>query len=71
MCVLDGGGDRQRGRGSFRVHLGRPTVTNGDFAAVVRERSALPKLLWGGLVHNVVTKINLSITIRIFCSCLT
>jgi len=32
MGVLDGGGDRRRGRGSFGVNLGRPIVTNGDFA---------------------------------------
>jgi len=33
MGVLDGGGDRQRGRGSFGVNLGHPIVTNGDFIA--------------------------------------
>jgi len=31
MGVLDGGGDRRRGRGSLGVNLGRPIVTNGDF----------------------------------------
>ena len=30
--VLDFGGDRRRGRGSFGVNLGRPIVTNGAFA---------------------------------------
>jgi len=33
MGVLDEGGDRRRGRGSFcGMDLGRPTVTNGAFA---------------------------------------
>jgi len=31
MGVLDGGGDRRRGRGSFGVNLECPTVTNGAF----------------------------------------
>ena len=30
--VLNGGGDRRRGRGSCRVNFERPTVTNGAFA---------------------------------------
>jgi len=30
--VLDVGGDRRRGRGSFGVNLESPIVTNGDFA---------------------------------------
>jgi len=29
MGVLDGGGDRRRGRGSFGIKCGHPTVTNG------------------------------------------
>jgi len=33
MGMLDGGGDRQRGKGSFGVNLGRPIVTNGEFVA--------------------------------------
>jgi len=33
MGVLDGGGDRRRGRGSFGVNLGHPIVTNWDFVA--------------------------------------
>ena len=32
MGVLDGGGDRRRGRAVLRVNLGRPIVTNGAFA---------------------------------------
>ena len=32
MGVLDGGGDRRRGTGSFGVTLGRPIVTNGPSA---------------------------------------
>jgi len=31
MGVLDGGGDRRRGRGSFGVNVGRPIVTNRAF----------------------------------------
>jgi len=31
--VLDGSGDRRRGRCSFGVNLGRPIVTSGDFVA--------------------------------------
>ena len=35
------------GRSSFRVNVGRPVETNGDFVTYnfVRERRALPKLL--------------------------
>jgi len=33
MGVLDGSGDRRRGKGSFGVTLERPIVTNGDFVA--------------------------------------
>jgi len=32
MGVLDGGGDRRSGMGSFGVNFGRPIVTNGAFA---------------------------------------
>ena len=32
MGVLDGGGDRRRGMGSFGVNLERPVVINLDFA---------------------------------------
>jgi len=31
MGALDGGGNRQRGRGSFGGEFGCPVVTNGDF----------------------------------------
>jgi len=31
MGVLDWGGDRRRGRGSFGVNLERPIVINGAF----------------------------------------
>jgi len=34
MGVLDEGGDRRRGRGSFGVNLGRPIVTSGDFVCL-------------------------------------
>jgi len=33
MDVLNGGGDHQRGSGSFGVNLGHPIVTSGDFVA--------------------------------------
>ena len=38
MGVLDFGGDRRRGRGSFfgGVNLRRPIVTNGEFVASLR-----------------------------------
>jgi len=32
MGVLDGGGHRRRGRGSFGGEFGRPIVTSGNFA---------------------------------------
>jgi len=32
IAVLDGDGDRRRGRGSLGVKLRRPSVTNGVFA---------------------------------------
>ena len=38
------------GKSSLGVKCGRPIVNNGDCYVVVRERRALPKLLWGGLV---------------------
>jgi len=33
MGVLDGAGDRRRGRGSFVGEFWRPIVINGDFVA--------------------------------------
>ena len=33
MGVLDGGGDRRRGKGSFWVYVGHSIVANGDFVA--------------------------------------
>jgi len=33
MGVLDGGGDRRRGRAVLGVNSGRPVVTKGDFVA--------------------------------------
>jgi len=41
MGVLDGGGNRRRGRSSFGVNLGRPVITNGDSVAQLRESDAL------------------------------
>ena len=35
MGLLDGGGDRRKGMGSFGVNLGRPIVTNGDGDALL------------------------------------
>jgi len=37
MGVLDFGGDRRRGRGSFGVNVGHPIVTNGDFVVSLRK----------------------------------
>jgi len=31
--VLDRRGDRRKGRAGFRVNVGHPIVTNGDFVA--------------------------------------
>jgi len=51
MGVLDGGGDRRRGRGSFGDEFWASHCNQrGLCCVVVRERRALPKLLWGGLV---------------------
>ena len=33
MSVLDGDGDRRRGRAVLGVNLGHPIVSNGDFVA--------------------------------------
>jgi len=33
MDVLDRGGYRRKGRGSFGVNLGRPNITSGEFVA--------------------------------------
>jgi len=34
MCIVDGGGNRRRGRGSFGgINVGRLIVTTGDFVA--------------------------------------
>jgi len=57
MAVWNGGCDRRRGRDSFGVNFGRPIVTDGDFVAyiVVRERRALPKLVWEDLLLLDVT----------------
>jgi len=52
MGVLDRGGDRRRGRGILGMNMGRSIVTNRDFVAVVQERRALPKRLWGGFVFS-------------------
>jgi len=52
MGVLDGVVIVE-GTGQFfwgGVNSGRLIVTNEDFVAYVRERRAVPKLLWGGLV---------------------
>ena len=36
--VLDGGGDRRRGRGSLVINVGHPIVTNGDVCRCPRGR---------------------------------
>jgi len=45
LGVLDGVVIVEGERAVLVVNLGRPTVTNGDFAIVVQERCALLKLL--------------------------
>jgi len=54
MGVFDGDGYRRRRRGRFGVNLGRRIVIMGAFFVVVRERHAHPKLLWGGLVVDIL-----------------
>ena len=59
MGVLDFGGDRPKGRGSFGVNLPRPIITNGDFVASLREsayndRAVVWQSEWGGLRHSCV-----------------
>jgi len=49
MSVLDEGGDRRRGRGSFEVNVGHPPVTN-RILCVRGGDAALPKLLWDFLL---------------------
>ena len=39
--MLDRGGDRRMGRGSFGVNVGRPIKTNGDFVAQLCKSDAL------------------------------
>jgi len=48
MGVLDGGGDRQRGRGSFGVNVGHPIVATGD-------GDVLSPNYFGGLVISIHT----------------
>ena len=50
MGLLDRDGDRRRGRGTFGVNVGHPSVTNGNCDA------ALPKLLWPGLGVDLFTR---------------
>jgi len=45
MGVLDGGGDRQRGRGSFGGEIGASHCNQWVLCD-----AALPKLLWAGIV---------------------
>ena len=45
MGGLDGGGDRQRSRGSFGANVGHPFVTSGILCVKAGDAS-LPKLLW-------------------------
>jgi len=51
--VLDGGDDRQRGRGGFGMNLGRPIVTNGNMLLSYAEVRAAIELSFG--VVNGVT----------------
>ena len=41
MSVLDGSGDRRRGRGSFGGEFGASHCNNGDFVALLCESDAL------------------------------
>ena len=50
IAVLNRGGYRRRGRGSYGVNVGRPIVTIRDCCIVVRERCALPNLHWEDLL---------------------
>ena len=56
MGVLDEGGDRRRGKGSFGGEFGASHCNQWVLCCIdVRERRAIPKLLWGGLVeYNTV-----------------
>ena len=56
MNVLDEGCDHQRARGNFGVSHCKQW---GHCCIVVRERHALPKLLWGELV-NIIMHIYIS-----------
>ena len=46
MGVLDEGGDRRRGKGSFGVNLGRPIITSGDFVTLLFPNYFGQYLLW-------------------------
>ena len=51
MGVLDGGGDRRRGKSSFGGEFGASHCNQwGLCCIVVRERRTLPKLLWEDLL---------------------
>ena len=59
MGVLDGGGDRRRGMGSFGGEFVASHCNQwGLYCIVVREWRSLPKLLWEGLV--VVVELQLT-----------
>jgi len=50
MGVLDGNGDRRRGRSSFGGYCGASHSNQWELCCViVREGHALPKLFWGDL----------------------
>jgi len=52
VCVLDKGGNRRRGRSSFGGEFGASYCNQwGLRCIVVRERRALPKLLWEDLFY--------------------
>jgi len=57
--VLDFGGDRRRGRGSFGSEFGRPIVTNGTFVASLcgsaySDRAVVWHGEWGGPRHSCI-----------------
>jgi len=56
ICVLDGGSDPRREGAVLRLNLGRPIVTNGDFAtrlSHITVGSTCPKMYWTDCHHQI------------------
>jgi len=63
--VLDGCGDRRKGKGSFRGKHGAFHRNRWRLCCVVvRERRTLPELLWGGLVFYFQWTAKLAVDMR-------